>query len=61
MKKYNRPVVEINGFEVEDIITSSVAFSGEADANELQGVYNDYASGDAGSDTSSDNAIVFEW
>lgn len=59
MKKYNRPVVEISGFEVEDIIAISVAFGGEPDANELQAVYRDFVG--EGNTSSDDQALVFEW
>jgi len=59
MKKYNRPVVEISGFEVEDIIAISVAFSGDEDASELQAVYKDFVG--AGNENSDDQAMVFEW
>ena len=34
MKKYNKPVVEINGFEVEDVIAVSIWFSGDPDAED---------------------------
>ena len=60
MKKYNRPVVEISGFEVEDIIAVSVAFSGVEDADELQGVYSAFSGGDT-SGASGETAVVFEW
>lgn len=60
MKRYNKPVVEINGFEVEDIIAVSVAFSGDADANELQAVYKDFVGG-VDNVNSDDQAMVFEW
>lgn len=56
MKKYNKPVVEINGFEVEDIIASSVAFGGD---KELQAVYKDFVGADNVNDD--DRAMVFEW
>lgn len=59
MKRYNKPVVEISGFEVEDIIAVSVAFSGDADANELQAVYKDFVG--EGNTNDSDQAMVFEW
>ena len=59
MKRYNKPVVEINGFEVEDIIAISVAFSGDEDAAELQAVYKNFVGGDNTND--SDQAMVFEW
>ena len=58
MKKYNKPVVEINGFEVEDIITASVWFSGETDQKALQAVYLNYAGENA---NDSDGIAVFEW
>jgi hypothetical protein len=59
MKKYNKPVVEINGFEVEDIITASVWFSGEGEEKSaLQSVYLNYAGAEA---NDSDAVAVFEW
>jgi membrane-bound lytic murein transglycosylase MltF len=58
MKKYNKPVVEINGFEVEDVIAVSIWFSGDADAEELKAVYNDFMDG---STDPTDQALVFEW
>ena len=59
MKKYNRPVVEISGFEVEDVIAVSVAFGGLEDADELQAVYKDFVG--EGNTSSDDEALVFEW
>jgi len=59
MKKYNRPVVEISGFEVEDVIAVSVAFGGYEDANEMQAVYKDFVG--EGNVNSDDQALVFEW
>ena len=58
MKKYNKPVVEISGFEVEDVIAVSVAFGGDA---ELQAVYKDYVEGTGGTVQEDDTAVVFEW
>ena len=58
MKKYNRPVVEINDFEVEDVIAVSIWFSGDADSEELKAVYNDFMGGET---DSTDQALVFEW
>jgi hypothetical protein len=60
MKRYNKPVVEINGFEVEDIIAVSVAFSsyGE-DAAEMQAVYKDFVG--AGNVFDDDQSLLFEW
>jgi hypothetical protein len=55
MKKYNKPVVEINSFEVEDIITVSVAFGGDS---ELQAVYKDFVGGAVDDD---DQGIVIDW
>ena len=59
MKRYNKPVVEISGFEVEDIIAISVAFTGDVDANELQAVYKDFVG--EGNVNDDDQAMVFEW
>ena len=59
MKKYNRPVVEINDFEVEDVIAVSIWFSGDKeDAEELKAVYNDFMDGNT---DPTDQALVFEW
>ena len=58
MKKYNKPVVEINGFEVEDVIAVSIWFSGDSDAEELRAVYNNFMDGTRNED---DQALVFEW
>ena len=59
MKKYNKPVVEINGFEVEDVIAASGWFTGMAKENELQAVY----LGLKNSDTVdvNDSVGVYEW
>jgi len=58
MKKYNRPVVEIKGFEVEDIIATSVFFGGD---QEMQAVYNDFVSQNGGTVDYNDQAVVFQW
>ena len=59
MKKYNRPVVEISGFEVEDVIAVSVAFGGYDNPEEMQAVYMDFVG--EGNTSSDDQALVFEW
>ena len=59
MKKYNRPVVEISGFEVEDVIAVSVAFGGYDNPEEMQAVYRDFVG--EGNTSSDDQALVFEW
>ena len=56
MKKYNKPVVEIKGFEVEDVIAVSTYFGGDA---ELQAVYKDFVG--AGNANSEGQAMVFHW
>ena len=61
MKTYNKPVVEISSFDVEDIITISTYFGGEASQSELQGVYSNFAAGAGESTTTDDVAEVFEW
>lgn len=58
MKRYNKPVVEINSFEVEDIITISTYFQGD---DQLQGVYSSFAAGAGETPTTDDVATVFEW
>lgn len=58
MKKYNKPVVEINGFEVEDVITVSSLFTGYDNKEELQAVYLNLT----GRTTAGDDQIgVYEW
>lgn len=59
MKKYNKPVVEINGFEVEDVITVSSLFTGYGEQQkELQAVYLNLT----GRTTAGDDKIgVYEW
>jgi len=59
MKKYNKPVVEINGFEVEDVITVSGYFTGMSNANELQAVYLNLT-GNTSVDLN-DQVAVYEW
>ena len=58
MKKYNRPVVEINDFEVEDVIAVSIWFSGDTDSDELKAVYNEFMDGNT---DPTDQALVFQW
>jgi len=58
MKRYNKPVVEINGFEVEDIIAvSTSAFAGDTDD---KSAYEDFLANSAGA-TDQEEALVFEW
>lgn len=57
MKAYNKPVVEISGFEVEDIITASVF--GENDA--AQGVYRSYVESNGGEIDEGDNGLYYTW
>lgn len=59
MKKYNKPVVEINGFEVEDVITVSGFFDGMANKEELQSIYLDMTGGS--SVNLEDQIGVYEW
>ncbi len=59
MKKYNKPVVEINGFEVEDVITTSGFFTGYSNQDELQAVYLNLT-GNTSVDLS-DKIAVYEW
>lgn len=59
MKMYNKPVVEINGFEVEDVITASILFSSYSDKEEMQAVYKDFVG--AGNVNEDDQIMVFEW
>lgn len=59
MKKYNKPVVEINGFEVEDVITVSGYFTGYANQEELQAVYLNLTGND--SVNLGDTIGVYEW
>lgn len=56
MKRYNKPVVEIKGFEVEDVIATSVFFNGD---KEMQAVYKNFVG--AGNVNTNDQAVVFEW
>lgn len=59
MKKYNKPVVEINAIEVNDIITTSLWASNLSDASAkaafeaFTGTY-----GEVDKDT---EALIFEW
>ena len=42
MKKYNKPFIEVSGFEAKDVIAISVWFSGYdegTESEELQAVY----------------------
>jgi hypothetical protein len=55
MKKYNRPVVEINGFEVEDIITASIYGGGHDDAS---AAYNSFVDGNT---NNGDRILYYEW
>lgn len=59
MKKYNKPVVEINGFEVEDVITVSGFFDGMTNKEELQAVYLELTGND--SVDLNDQIGVYEW
>lgn len=58
MKKYNKPVVEINGFQVEDIMVVSTGFGGDPN---LQAVYKNYVESNGGTADTSGQAVVFEW
>ena len=60
MKKYNKPVVEINGFEVEDIITISGSTAAQAATTETTGVYNSFV-GATGSEVAESNVLIYEW
>ncbi|MCR4719260.1 MAG: hypothetical protein K5768_06485 [Firmicutes bacterium] len=59
MKKYNKPVVEINGFEVEDVIAVSGYASGYSNSEEIQAVYLDLT-GKTEVDLN-DQVGVYEW
>ena len=59
MKKYNKPVVEINGFEVEDIMTTSGFFTEYENKEELQAVYLNLT-GNSSVDLN-DKIAVYEW
>ena len=58
MKKYNKPVVEINGFEVEDVITTSGSTAPLANNDVTEGAYNQFA---GGSGSSEETVLVYEW
>jgi hypothetical protein len=58
MKKYNKPVVEINGFQVEDIMLISTGFGGDQG---YQAVYKQFVEENGGTADTSGQAVVFEW
>ena len=61
MKKYNKPFIEIGGFEAKDVVAVSVEFPGfDTETGELQSVYKDYVT-DKGGVNHGDRAIVLEW
>lgn len=58
MKKYNKPVVEINGFEVEDVITESGNTALLTGNDITEGAYKQFAGGSASSE---ETVLVYEW
>lgn len=58
MKKYNKPVVEINGFEVEDIMAESTDTGHMDDA--AKAAFQDYLA-NGGSAPDSGRVLIFEW
>jgi hypothetical protein len=59
MKKYNKPVVEINGFDVEDVIAVSGWGGGYSNPEEIQAVYLDLTGKTEVDPT--DQIGVYEW
>ena len=58
MKMYKKPVIEVTGLDVEDIITSSISnFGGDADAT---AAFNKFVQENS-IDTTTSEAITVEW
>ena len=61
MKQYNKPVIQISGLSVEDVIAVSILFSGETNSDELQSVYKKYLSDNGQAVNGGDKVIVLPW
>lgn len=61
MKQYNKPVIQISGLSVEDVIAVSILFSNETNSDELQSVYKKYLSDHNESVDGNDKVIVLPW